>query len=433
MSNAVIKRIAISLLAILILAYVIYQAFSSSAHTKIKTETAMHGTMWYSVEVDAIALRDEEIIMGNGSGKLSFSVEDGNRVSSGSVVASVFSTEKEAQAFSQLKVLKTKIDALTQLNSMKETYQLSPEYYEGKIKEQIVKIQNDLAENGLSDIEELKQELLSFMNQKDVAAGNVPNYDEEISKLNAQYDELSNTVPDSYEKIYAPHAGYFIRGTDGYEEVIDFSDVLNITTKDIDSLENKKAVQNKNAVGRVCKDHGWYVVFNVSGNNVEEFEKVYKQEETVYINFPFTSMDKVPATVAAVNINDKEAAVVLRCDYMNSQLALLRKEKIEVQIYSYEGVMVSTNSLHFANVEETVEDEDGNKSTVVHENVQGVYIVDGAQLKFVQVIPKATIKGYVVCKTKLSENDVLYTDDTISLYDEVVISGKDLYDGKYIE
>ena len=432
MGNAVIKKIGLSLLSIAILAYVLFQAFRSSAQSEIKTETAMHGTMWYSVEVEGFAIRDEEVVIGEG-GKLSFAVEDGNRVSNGGVVATVFSSEEEAKKYSQLEVLEAKIDALTSLDSMKETYQLSPQFYEEKIKAQILKLQNEYTENGFASFEELKQELLSFMNQKDAASGKTLDYEAEIADLQRQYDEISASLPSSNEKIYASCAGYFISGTDGYEEAVDFSQALNLTPSDIKNLDSKKNLKSENAVGRISKEHSWYIAFNVSGNDIEEFEKVYKQEDTVYIKFPYTSMEKVPAKVAAVNVSGKDAAVVLECSYMNSFLSGIRKEKIEVQIYSYEGVMVSTDSLHFADVTETIEDENGNETVVVHENLQGVYIVDGAQLEFVQIIPKATIKGYVVCKNNLSDNDVIYTDRTIRLYDEVVISGKDLYDGKYIE
>ena len=432
MGNAVIKKIGLSLLSIAILAYVLFQAFRSSAQSEIKTETAMHGTMWYSVEVEGFAIRDEEVVIGEG-GKLSFAVEDGNRVSNGGVVATVFSSEEEAKKYSQLEILKAKIDALTSLDSMKETYQLSPQFYEEKIKAQILKLQNEYTENGFASFEELKQELLSFMNQKDAASGKTLDYEAEIADLQRQYDEISASLPSSNEKIYASCAGYFISGTDGYEEVVDFSQALNLTPSDIKNLDSKRNLKSENAVGRISKEHSWYIAFNVSGNDIEEFEKVYKQEDTVYIKFPYTSMEKVPAKVAAVNVSGKDAAVVLECSYMNSFLSGIRKEKIEVQIYSYEGVMVSTDSLHFADVTETIEDENGNETVVVHENLQGVYIVDGAQLEFVQIIPKATIKGYVVCKNNLSDNDVIYTDRTIRLYDEVVISGKDLYDGKYIE
>ena len=75
-------------------------------------------------------------------------------------------------------------------------------------------------------------------------------------------------------------------------------------------------------------------------------------------------------------------------------------------------------------------DADGNETTKLHKNVRGVYRVNGAALEFVQIFSDATVNGYVICRTDLRENEELYTQNTIALYDEVVVEGKDLYDGR---
>lgn len=433
MGNALSRRIAITILAVLILVYVGYQAFRSSSFSQIKTETAIYGTMWYSIEVDAFAVREEEILTGASEGTVSFNVEDGRRVASGGVLASVFSNENEARAYTALKSLDIKIEALSQLDAMKETYQLSPKLYEEKLKAQLIKLENNMVSGSLIDIPYLKQALLTFMNQKDVATGSATDYQEEIRRLKDEYNSLSEAVPSQMQKIYAPYAGYFISKTDGFETSIDFNNVLNTNADMIEAIDRNKAPENNNAIGRICKDHNWYIVFTVGKDDASEFEQLYKNSDSVYINFPYSAMDKVPAKVAAVNQSEKGAAIVLKCDYMNSRLANFRKEKIEIRLYNYEGVMVGINALDFADVQETVKDENGNESVITHENVQGVYIKNGAVLEFVQIIPKIVVNGYAVCKTVLSEKDVLYTSKTISLYDEVVVSGKDLYDGKRIE
>lgn len=51
-----------------------------------------------------------------------------------------------------------------------------------------------------------------------------------------------------------------------------------------------------------------------------------------------------------------------------------------------------------------------------------------------QVFSDATIDGYAVCKLNLSssEKEQLVTSRTIQLYDEVIVEGTDLYDGKML-
>ena len=72
--------------------------------------------------------------------------------------------------------------------------------------------------------------------------------------------------------------------------------------------------------------------------------------------------------------------------------------------------------------------------TQVAENVRGVYVLYGGQLEFVQVFTDHSVNGYAICKTELSseEQAALVTSSTIQLYDQVVVEGTDLYDGKVI-
>ena len=76
----------------------------------------------------------------------------------------------------------------------------------------------------------------------------------------------------------------------------------------------------------------------------------------------------------------------------------------------------------------------GNVTEHVEQNVKGVYIKSGSRVRFVQVFSDATIDGYAVCKLNLSssEKEQLVTSRTIQLYDEVIVEGTDLYDGKML-
>ena len=151
---------------------------------------------------------------------------------------------------------------------------------------------------------------------------------------------------------------------------------------------------------------------------------------------PFATTEKIPATVAAVNQASPEddAAVILACDTMNSALSNIRKETVQIEIKNHTGVMVNQKAIHFADVEQTVTDANNQEQTVLHKNVEGVYVKSGGTLHFVQVFSTITVNGYTICSIDLTEEEkqLLVTDRTIQLYDEVVVEGKDLYDGKVI-
>ena len=56
----------------------------------------------------------------------------------------------------------------------------------------------------------------------------------------------------------------------------------------------------------------------------------------------------------------------------------------------------------------------------------GVYVLTGMQVKFVEVKVLFTDGDYMICEKQTSDGNVL------RLYDEVIVKGKNLYDGKII-
>ena len=143
------------------------------------------------------------------------------------------------------------------------------------------------------------------------------------------------------------------------------------------------------------------------------------------------------AEVVKINRDSEtgEAAVILKCAYMNSELASARKETLRINISSYSGVLVPEDAIHFADVVAHETDAEGNEVDVTYENVRGVYVKSGSRIRFVQIFSDATINGYAICKVSLSteEREQLVTSTTIQLYDEVIVEGTDLYDGKVVK
>ena len=157
---------------------------------------------------------------------------------------------------------------------------------------------------------------------------------------------------------------------------------------------------------------------------------------TLKVEMPFATAETIPAEVVKINRDEAsgDAVVILKCSYMNTDLAAARKEPLRIDLQSYAGVLVNEKAIHFADVTVTDTDTDGNVTEHVEQNVKGVYIKSGSRVRFVQVFSDATIDGYAVCKLNLSssEKEQLVTSRTIQLYDEVIVEGTDLYDGKML-
>ena len=65
-------------------------------------------------------------------------------------------------------------------------------------------------------------------------------------------------------------------------------------------------------------------------------------------------------------------------------------------------------------------------------NLQKVYILYGNSIKFVEIVPLYSSNNYVICDPDPDTSELM-TSETLTLYDEVVVGGKDLYDGKMVK
>ena len=431
-----LQRILLSLLGILILVFIGYQIFRGTTYSNVKTETAIYGTLWNTVSVKAAAVRDETLLSDSvpGGAIVSYTAPDGSHVPAGGAVATIYHSERELKNALRIGELEREIEEMEALDALKDTLTLTPQKYDEKISEELISLERLLANRDYAQLSSSKHALLSILNQKDIAIGKVTDYSARISELRAERDRLLAAAPENYETVYTEKAGFFISSADGFEDAFDYEQIRDVTIGDLD-FDSIRAKPTGGAIGRICENAKWYLVFHADEDTATLLQMLAEQGDPVYLKVPCGRLTKVPADIVCVNRTsiESDAAVVLSCDYMNEALAALRFDEIEIELFSYSGVLVDQHSIHFANVEETVKKEDGSAETVLHQHVQGVYVVDGATMKFVQIFPQETINGYIVCRTDLREGDQLYTSRTIELYDEVITGGGTLYDGKLLE
>lgn len=123
---------------------------------------------------------------------------------------------------------------------------------------------------------------------------------------------------------------------------------------------------------------------------------------------PTSSVSSVPAKVAAMNTSGNKTAVILSSNWMNSSIAALRKESAELVMHSYTGLKVNVDAVD-----------------VNDKGEKGVYIKSGNMARFRKLDIIYSTDKYVISR----EHE---TGNYVSLYDNVIIGGNGLYDGKII-
>lgn len=432
MNSKKIRTLGAVVLAFLVLLYVGYQAYQAT-HQSIRTETAMYGEVSDVLQAQGFILRNETVIDESYSGVLSYRVADGSRVSRGGVIADIFSNESDAASQRELDQLDQEIENLQSLSQTANFYVANPSMLGDQIYSALEGISQLVNENDFSGLNTQKGELQNALIRRQLITGeeSAEDYSQRISQLQSQRDTLASQTGSATGSILAPEAGYFISTVDGLENVMDISQVESITVAQAEELLEQQP-SSTDAVGKICQDFNWYAVCVFDEDDTVHFEGV----EDVYLDIPFASTEQIPAKALARNSDGEsgKTAVVFQCSTMDADIAAVRNEAIQVTVNTYSGVLVNERAIRFADVEYTTTDEAGNTVTQVQENVKGVYVLYGGQLEFVQVFTDQTVNGYAICRTDLTEEEqsMLVTDSTIQLYDQVVVEGTDLYDGKIV-
>ncbi len=430
MNSTIARRLISLLIAVLLLSYIGYQIYQAN-YSQVRTETAVFASLADSVQAEGIAIRKETVLSKNSTGVVAYEVEDGGRVSKGGTVASVYASTQAAASEQQAKLLKQELDELTQMNKPGNVQMISPESLTQQIHMDLYDLLEHHSEGSRMGVQEKKQDILSLLNQWQIVTGKVENFDARIQSLTTQISTLSGSSGTKTGTVTTPAAGYFIANADGYESAYSYENVRSLSVADL-----KKEIQPSDvpqqAIGKICENFDWYLACVVSPQTAEKL----KEGNRIMVQMPFATTMEIPARIVAVNQADKnsEAAVILRCNYMDSALANIRKEPMRLNIDTYEGVRVSQRAVRFVTMTKVFKDEEGVETEVTRE-VRGVYVMHGSEIRFVEIIPVFSSNNYVICKTELDEQEKkdLMTDSTISLYDEVVVGGSDLYDGKIVK
>ena len=104
-----------------------------------------------------------------------------------------------------------------------------------------------------------------------------------------------------------------------------------------------------------------------------------------------------------------KAVVVLALDTMNNELAQQRVLDITIVYEEHEGLKVDNRAIRFV---------DGQK---------GVYVFIASQVKFLPVEVLWQGENYSIVKQEASADK-----KHLRIYDEIIVKGKNLYDGKFI-
>ena len=427
MDKLLFKKILIAFLTVLALVYVVYLLLSANFNM-YPTENAVRTTITEKIYSNGFIIRDETIIPNNSNGVLSYSCANGEEVKANGEIAKIYANESDAVSQSIADSLERKKKALVDLQSTNVLGSVGLDTINNDISNNLISFYNNVNDNDINSAFTHSSDLLYSINQRQLYTGKVKNFSTKIADLQSQIDTLRNSSGDSIGTLTTEKAGYFTEFCDGYENSLKYKDVDRLTLDDLHNIEISSVPSN--TAGKIISSLNWYVACEVTADQATSLSL---WDGNVSLLLSGASNEAVPAEIFRIHqpSQDDNALVILSCDYMDDSLIDTRNEPIEIGLGTYTGLRVNKKAIHDDYVTKVTYDDNNNKHTET-KKVQGVYVLYGSEVLFKQVSIIYADDDYVICDTT-PDDGVLFNGETISMYDQVILEGDDLYDGKVIQ
>ncbi len=430
----ILKWLAISVISILLIFYLVYQLYQLT-YTKIVTEQALGLVLGDEIESVGITVRDETLIESEYSGVVVPTVSEGGKVSKGQTIAYVFKSAEDANAYNRINEIDEQIAEFKSMETAKDKYSSVDKLLDERI--------HSLAEatnNGDLDlIDEIRADITYLLNKRQIYMSKVDNFDERIAQLESEKSKLEARYNVEPKAVKATNAGYFVSSVDGYENSLKTENSKKLTAQDVDNLlDSFTGIDTSKYIGKISDDYKWHMVSAIPTKDAERLTI----GKTYTIKLPYAEVGSVRASLESVNIiegNDR-AVVLFTCNYLIDELASIRSQPIVIQVRSYDGIGIKTEALRTQTVKKELKVSasdahiynavvSGSDDVTVTYDVEqvGVYVLWGNEVIFRWVDILYSRDGITVVKNN-STNDSRY----LKLYDDVIVEGRDLYDGKIV-
>ena len=403
MDRTLTTKLITVVLAIFLLVTVVSQFFVGGEHS-YRTEVALRYDSQDTIEFYGVFARNEHTVSRKTNGIIQYAHEDGSKVGKNSVIANTYSSASDITLTADITNLQKRIDTLTDAQSLAGTDNSQIEAFDKLITEKHSKLIQAINNGDYSAVADIKYELLNLQSKRDMVKGKVSDYSSVISALNAKIKTLESRKSAEPVSVLSEETGYFVSSIDGYESKITYDNIDTITPAEIAEAVKtpKTASASGDIIGKMIEDYKWKLAAAFT-----EGQAAVLTENTNVKIIVGADQSEITAKVENVEKYGDDYVAVFSADDLNSTIASSRVGRFKLLVDSYNGIRIASSAIHFDK-----------------ENNIGVYVKKGSQAYFVKVDRIYSSEDYVIVRDTSGQSGYL------SLYDDVIVEGKDLYDGK---
>lgn len=379
-----------------------------SFNSNLSTTVAKSGSVRETVRTVGYVFRQQTVLNSPG-GVLECIVSEGERVKEGQTLGYVYAERPDPVLMDRIRNLHSIITSRG-IDTENSVYTSSPATAENRISVLSRELSDMRADSDLSRIVDIKDEIDALILRKqDIDENRISNASTEQLEI-----ELSSLLAQagSGTKVVATAGGVFTTRIDGLEDELAYDLAMTVTPDYINELNQTELKEaEKTAAGEpLCKivnNYNWYFATEINEEDVEHI----REGQTIQLEFFDLTDTAISGRVNRISeAQDGKRAVVISTNKYVEGIYSSSRIDADIVLVSSSGIKLPTQCLH------------------VKDGVTGVYVIRLDVARFVPVNIIYKNEDWTIVSSGEPEQGGV----RLQIYDEVIVSCRNLEDGKII-
>lgn len=370
-----------------------------------------------ALDLSGWVVREEQVLPDEGNGLMRIQRAEGERVSRGGVVAEVYADQASLGRQAEIDRLNSRLEQLRYAQNLAQEAETAQKL-DGQIEQSLLAYRRYLVADRFYDASEEGERLRALVTKRDYTGSGEEDFSAQIQETERQISALQGQASGSVRRVTAPKAGLYSGEVDGYEAVLTPAALEDLTPSGLSAL-TAGGGGSFSQTGKLILGDTWYYAAVVSAEDGAMLE----EQDGLALRFSKGVDRDLPVKLESVGTRENgQVVAVFRGDSYLRELTLLRQQRAQVIYGCTEGIRVPKESLRALRTES---DRDTGERTA--EEATGIYCVVGLTARFKPVEILYTADHFVLIQPAT-------TDNTLRLRagEEIIVSARDLFDGKII-
>ena len=251
-------RITASVITAIIAGLLVYHIFQG-VYVDYKTEVVTISPYLETIDVEGIAIRDEQIVSGSMSSTSVMTVKNGDKIFTGETIVNIFPSESEAEAFERAAEIDAELEKLRNMIAVSENNVKTVNLINRQLDKKMVGLNKAAEQRNMGEAAKIKSEIGYLMNKQLVAMRQTEGFDARIELLEKEREELDSRFSKDPRTITSPGSGYFADSCDGYENLLNSSMTGTLTVDQLKEIMNREVKPPEKSIGKLVNSFTWYL------------------------------------------------------------------------------------------------------------------------------------------------------------------------------